>query len=128
MKRILLISVVLTAMLLTGCAVSPEPKPFPPPEGYSSWEEYQKEFDKKATIAPVQVTPTPTQPQIPVDVSYEIIKIDTADITRSLDVQLNKRVSEDVLRIIALELKAQEPRSYERTFILYYLPNMIVDS
>jgi len=63
------------------------------------------------------------------DITYEIINTHTfRDIKRSLDVRLNKKVSEDTLRIIALELKTQDPRNYERTFICYYLPDMEVDA
>ncbi len=61
------------------------------------------------------------------DVTYEIINTNTfLDYKRSLDVRLNKKVSEGILRTIALKLKAQDPRNYERTFICYYLPNMEV--
>jgi hypothetical protein len=48
--------------------------------------------------------------------------------TRRLNVRLNRKVSEDVLRAIAIKLKNAEPTSYESTFILYYLPDMIVDT
>jgi len=59
--------------------------------------------------------------------TYSIINSDTFhDYKRSLDVRLNKRASEETLRKIALELKAQDHRSYERTFICYYLPDMKV--
>lgn len=61
------------------------------------------------------------------NITYSIIDSDTfLDYKRSLDVRLNKKVSEDTLRVIALKLKAQDPRSYERTFICYYLPGMEV--
>ena len=64
-------------------------------------------------------------PQVPSDVNYSIIT-DTATfgVKRSIDVRLNKPVSEGVLRAIALNLKAQTPNQYNLTFILYYLPNM----
>ena len=64
---------------------------------------------------------------VPNDVSYSVIETDVfLDIKRSLDVRLNKRVSEEVLRTIALKLKSEDPREYERTFISYYLPGMEV--
>ena len=66
-------------------------------------------------------------PTIPTDVTYSIIDSDTfLDYKRSLDVRLNKKVSEKTLRAIALKLKAQDSRDYERTFICYYLPDMEV--
>lgn len=62
---------------------------------------------------------------IPKDITYSIIKTDTLrGIKRSLEIRLNRKVSEEVLRSIALELKRQDPRKYERTFIAYYLPDM----
>ena len=66
-------------------------------------------------------------PTIPADVTYSIIDSDTfLDYKRSLDVRLNKKVSEETLRAIALKLKTQDSRNYERTFICYYLPDMEV--
>lgn len=64
---------------------------------------------------------------IPADVTYSIIDSDTyLDWKRSLDVRLNKKVSKATLRAIALKLKSQDSRNYERTFICYYLPDMEV--
>ena len=64
-------------------------------------------------------------PSIPLDVTYTIVDSDIMfNIKRSLDVRLNKRVPEDVLRAIALKLKSQASRSYKRTFICYYMPGM----
>ena len=58
----------------------------------------------------------------PDDVNYSVIATDIIpDIKRSLDVRLSKKVSEDTLRSIALELKSQDERHYERTFITYYM-------
>lgn len=63
------------------------------------------------------------------DITYEIINTYTfRDIKRSLDVRLNKKVSEKTLRAIAFKLKAQDPKNYERTFICYYLPDMKIDA
>ncbi len=62
---------------------------------------------------------------IPNDVSFSIIDSDTfLNYRRSLTVRLNKRVSEQVLRAIALHLKDLDRRTYDRTFITYYLPGM----
>lgn len=75
--------------------------------------------------------PTPTEPKeapaIPKDVTYTIIETHKIPgIKRSLDVRLNRRVSEGVLRSIAMELKSSDPATYERTFIVYLLPDMKV--
>jgi hypothetical protein len=63
---------------------------------------------------------------IPNDVSYSVISAyaDRSGIKRSVDVRLNKKVSESTLRALALTLKSQDPRKYDRTFITYYLPGM----
>jgi len=75
-------------------------------------------------------TATPEQPrdqEIPDDVTYPIIDSNILPgIKRSLDVRLSRKVSEQALRAIALELKSQDSRRYERTFIVYYLPDMTV--
>src|ERR1039457_4223586 len=66
---------------------------------------------------------------IPNDVSYTIIKADLMPgIKRDLDIRLNRKVSEEVLRAIATELKNYDQHTYERTFIGYYLPGMDVGS
>lgn len=63
---------------------------------------------------------------IPSDVSFSIIDSHTLpSVMRSLEVRLNRKVSEQTLRAIALKLKAQPP-AYDRTMIFYYLPGMSV--
>jgi hypothetical protein len=60
-------------------------------------------------------------------VTYTIISSNvTPGIKRSLDVRLSRKVEEDVLRAIAINLEKADPRRYERTFIVYYLPEMEV--
>lgn len=67
------------------------------------------------------------EPIILDDVSYSIIDSSTLPvIKRSLDVRLNKKVSEKTLRAIALKLKSQDSRDHDCTFITYYLPGMTV--
>lgn len=46
MKKVILIviSLALLLMPIVACEPSSEPKPFPPPEGYSSWDEYYEEY------------------------------------------------------------------------------------
>ena len=76
---------------------------------------------------PTRQRPKVQAPSIPADVSYSIIESSISHgLKRSLDVRLNKKVSERTLRTIALKLKSQDARDYERTFILYYLPGMAV--
>ena len=78
---------------------------------------------------PTRQRPKVQAPSIPADVSYSIIESSIShDIKRSLDVRLNKKVSERTLRTIALKLKSQDARDYERTFIMYYRPGMAVGS
>ncbi len=62
---------------------------------------------------------------IPPDVTYRIVGEETIPhVKRSVDVRIDRRVSEDVLRTIAHEIRTKDRNSYERTFILYYLPGM----
>jgi len=71
----------------------------------------------------------PTATPIPTDVTYTIIdKNIVPGIKRSLDIRLNKKVSEKVLHSIAMKLKNSDSRTYERTFIGYYLPDMEVNA
>lgn len=64
-----------------------------------------------------------------VDEAYSVVdsKI-IPGVKRSLDIRLNKQLSEEELRVIAHKLKAQDSRPYERTFIGYYLPGMPVNA
>lgn len=69
--------------------------------------------------------PTTELGRIPSDVSYSIIHSRTVPGRKqAFEVRLSKKVSEEVLRAIALELRAQDPGDYHRTFIEYYLPAM----
>ena len=61
------------------------------------------------------------------DFSYKIIEANRlGTIKCDLTVRLNKRVSEETLRQLAIELRAKEPKRYDRMFITYYLPGMTV--
>lgn len=50
------------------------------------------------------------------------------DEKRSVNVRLDKKVSVEELRNIALTIKGMEKNDYERTFITYYLPDMEIGS
>ena len=66
---------------------------------------------------------------IPNDVSYTIVSSAvTPGFKRTLDIRLNRKVPEEVLRTIATQLKNSDEHTYERTFIMYYLPGMEVGS
>lgn len=59
-------------------------------------------------------------------VNYTIINVSRMqNIKCSFDISLNQKVSKDFLRKFALKIRDDEPRSYERIFITYYLPDMI---
>lgn len=63
-----------------------------------------------------------TEKTIPDDLGYKIIKDEKKrDIKRSIEVSLDKKVSEEILKEIALKLKQGDSRSYQRTFIGYFL-------
>ena len=58
---------------------------------------------------------------LPNNVVVKVVREETLyNIKRSLVVRINKRVSKDTLRAIALQLKKAEKHSYDRTFIVYY--------
>ncbi len=95
-------------------------------------ERQQKIEAPKQRVAP-QITksasPAPVDNRLPAGVRYKIIQEDKLhNIKRSLDIRLNKKVSEETLKKIALHLKASDSVAYERTFITYYLDDMKVGS
>lgn len=80
--------------------------------------------------APIQTDSTSTSTvSIPADVTYTVIdETKIPGIKRSVDIRLNKHVSEDILTAIAKTVKASDGGTYERTFIGYYLPSMQIDA
>lgn len=59
--------------------------------------------------------------------SYTVIAGDRlGTIKCSLTVRLSKRISAERLRKLAIELRDKETKKYDRTFITYYLPGMVV--
>lgn len=84
---------------------------------------------EKQTTSTSQSGAQNSQTDILDGVDYQIIKDDTfLDYKRSVDVRVQKKISEEQLRTLALKLKAKNPNQFERTFICYYLPGMLVDS
>lgn len=77
-------------------------------------------------------SPSKKPPAEPIP-TYKIIGENTEDpfykqrIKRSVDVRLAGKVSEGVLRTIAMKIKNADPNSYQRTFICYYLPGETVN-
>jgi len=66
---------------------------------------------------------------IAADFSYKIIGADRlGTIKCQLTVRLSKRISEEALRQLAIELRTKESKKYYRMFISYYLPGMTVGS
>ncbi len=105
-----LFALIVVSLAMTGVGSRAEAQTSPPPS---------------TTSAQTHPSQKPHDATIPEDVSYSIIDSNTLPgIKRTLDVRLNKKVSEKTLRAIALRLKSQDPRNYERTFITYYLPGM----
>lgn len=61
--------------------------------------------------------------------TYSIISDSSLhNIKRSIEVRLNKKISKEMLRTIALKLKNTERKKYKRTFIFYLLPDMKTDN
>ena len=70
---------------------------------------------------PVAIAPT-RNPKIPIEVSYPVTNEWSDATRRGVDVLLNQKVTPEVLREIALEIKSRETRQYQRTLITYHLP------
>ena len=68
--------------------------------------------------------PARSHTTIPADVTFRVLE-DSAvpGIKRSVVIELNKKVDSGVLRVIAMRVKHSDRRPFDRTFILYYLPN-----
>ena len=90
-------------------------------------EQMTEQAEKKQSATTTSTHPV--KKPIPKDVTYTVIdKHVVPNIKRSLDIRLNRKVTEDVLHSIAMKLKNSDPKSYERTFIVYYLPDMKVNA
>ena len=77
------------------------------------------------TPAPVQPVPTPVTSSDSSVPRYTIISDDELqNIKRSVNVRLTERMTEAELTAIAYAIKGKKSKSYERTFIEYYLPGM----
>lgn len=74
----------------------------------------------RGTNQPQRAVPT-RNPKIPPEVSYPVFDEVCLSYKRTVYVRLNTRVSPDVLREIALELKAKETQQYEYTHIYFCL-------
>ena len=98
------------------------PKPVPPRR-----EDIEKEIETESSD-PLEAVADPSS-AIPADVSYTVIdETRLPGIKRSVDIRLNKHVSEDTLTAIAKDVRASDGVRYDRTFICYYLPDMQVDA
>jgi len=91
----------------------------------SSGQDKPTDEPGQAALAIPSTTPMRSS-KIPIEVSYPIIR-DEEEYNQfskkhMVDVRLNMKVSPEVLREIALEVKANEKRQYERTFVFIYLP------
>ena len=72
---------------------------------------------------PAAPTPPAGSPKAPGEPSYAISSdVDESPVRRVVEVKLAGKVTPEVLRQIALEVKAREERPHERTVIFYYLP------
>lgn len=74
-----------------------------------------------ASIPPVGVAPS-RNASIPIEVSYPVVDEWDDQTRRGVTLRLNQRVTAEVLREIALEVKSRERRQYLRTLIFYKLP------
>jgi len=113
------ISIAILLLFAAGCDGVPSP---PAP---SSSQPASKPVTTQAQTAVASTSAT----AIPADVTYTVIKdTNLRDIKRSVDIRLNKHVSENTLTAIAKAVRASDSTNYERTFIGYFLPDMQVKS
>ncbi len=78
--------------------------------------------DQEAGPQPIAPPAAPRNAKIPVEASYSIISDrDEGPVRREVEVNLNKKVTPEALREIALEVKSKEERQHERTAIFYFL-------
>ena len=98
-------ALVLTAMAALGCSTTTE-APEPATEAPQT---------EAAEVAVVKEASLP---------AFTIIENETMQsFKRSVTVRLEEPVDEEDVERLAREIKAQDPKAYERTFILYYLPD-----
>jgi hypothetical protein len=72
---------------------------------------------------------SPDASQVPNDVEVTIINENVVPgARRSLDVRLSRRLTEEELEAVALDLRDRADSDFPRTFIVYYLPGMRVDA
>ena len=94
----------------------------------SCTQETAREADREIAIEPSRALAA-SAARIPADVEYSVIKEEVVPpFKRSLVVRISRRVTEEELKAIAEELRSRDGRSFDRTFIGYYLPGMEVDA
>ena len=135
-RKVIVLAVTLLSLVTTSCFAEPTQPPTATAQSPQITPAATTPLTAAATLdinatisAAFASTPDPGSQSsiIPADVSYSVIDTDiVSGIKRSLDVRLNKKVSENALRAIALKLRAGDSREYDRTFIVYYLPGMPV--
>ncbi|MBT3278224.1 MAG: hypothetical protein HN909_03600 [Phycisphaerales bacterium] len=111
----------------------PEPEPAPEPDPVPA---PTLTLGKKPAVGgkglfdyPEDTKPAPATKKQSTPAPYKIIDSKTFNTSkRSLSVRLSRKVSKKALRDIALTLKSQDPNDYERTLIVYYLPEMEIKS
>ena len=80
-------------------------------------------------IVPDEPAPVHRNPKIPVEVTYPILKQEkVSPIKRTVYVRLNMKVTNDVLREIALEIKSHNTEQYQFTYIFYTLPGSLTNA
>lgn len=80
---------------------------------------------KQSSTPEISQAKEPNTELAPVKVDVSIIdKHVIPGIKRGLTVRLNKKISKEVLIDVAHKIKQSDPSNYERTLILYLLPNM----
>lgn len=74
-----------------------------------------------AAVCLVLATPVALASPVP---RYKVIADDAGEIHRSVEVRLERRISEADLKAIARTIQEREARAYRRTLVNFYLPGM----
>lgn len=93
-------------------------------------QEVPRPQTQPVSVAPVQIPETRISASSDVSVpKYSIVKDENLHhFKRSVDVRIPIRYTETQLDILAKHIKNLDKRKYDRTFILYYLPDMEIDA
>lgn len=92
----------------------------------------QKQGEVKPQDTPPAVASAPSAtPKVPTDVAYEVIRIDKnggPSQSRDVRIRINKIMSEEAIRAIAVDWRNKSGQEVPRPYLFFYLPGMDPDN